>query len=202
MERDYYEILEIGRNASKKEIKAAYRNIIKLCHPDSPDCRMTREELHQIQEAYEVLSDNRKRTQYDRMISADKERDTTRNAIFVRHRRSNVRSYQNPLSNFTEILERFSQPFGSLFDFLFDRSFLQNKNAPQRRLEIILTREEAKKGGGVEIGVPDIHDAKIRSFSIRIPPRVRSGTRFLVNLEEVIGTYGDLEITILTDSER
>jgi DnaJ-class molecular chaperone len=202
MERNYYEILGIEKCASEKEIKAAYRNIIKLCHPDSPNCRMTREDLHQVQEAYEVLSNKLKKTQYDRTISADKERDTERNDILVRHERPDVRSYPNTLSNFTEILERFSQPFSSLFDFLFDRSISQNNMAPQRRLEIILTTNEAQKGGVFEIGVPDIHGVKIRSFSIRIPPRVRSGTRLVVDLEEVIGTYGDLEITILKDSKR
>ncbi len=200
MDRDYYEILGIERDASEEEIKAAYRNIIKLCHPDSPDCRMTTEELHQIQEAYEVLSDRRKKARYDRMISEDK--DIEGNATFVRHGRPDVRSYPNTVSNLTEILGRFSQPFGGIFDFFFDRSFLRDNKAPQSRLEIILTRDEAQKGGVFEIGVPDIHGAKIRSFSIRIPPRVRSGTRLVVDLEEVIGTHGDLEITILTNSKK
>jgi DnaJ-class molecular chaperone len=199
MERDYYDILGIGRDASDKEIKAAYRNIIKLCHPDSPDCRMTTKELHEIQEAYDVLSDKRKKARYDRSISVDTKRDDIGSTIVVREGRSGIRLYPRPPFEFSEIFDIFNRSIGSFFNSFFERSFSRYDKTPQKRLEIILTREEAKKGGVFEIGVPDVHGTKISSFSIRIPPGVRSGTRLLVDLEEVIGAYGDLEITILTE---
>ena len=202
MKRDYYEILGIGRDASDKEIKAAYRNIIKLCHPDSPDCRMTTKELHEIQEAYDVLSDKRKKAQYDRSISVDTKRDKADSTIVIREGRSGIRPDFRPPFEFSDIFDIFNRPVGSLFNSFFDRDFFNYNRTPQNRLEIILTREEAQKGGVFEIGVPDIHGAKIKSFSLRIPPRVRSGTRLLVDLEEVIGTQGDLEITILTERKR
>ncbi len=63
--RDYYEVLGIKKNATKDEIKSAYRKLAKQYHPDinkSPDAPKKFEE---IQEAYDVLYDDDKRRQYD-----------------------------------------------------------------------------------------------------------------------------------------
>ncbi len=63
--RDYYEVLGINKSASKDEIRSAYRKLAKKYHPDinhEPDAPKKFEE---IQEAYDVLSDDNKRAQYD-----------------------------------------------------------------------------------------------------------------------------------------
>ena len=63
--RDYYDILGVGRGASEKDIKAAYRKLARKYHPDvnkSPDAT-TR--FREATEAYEVLSDPEKRKMYD-----------------------------------------------------------------------------------------------------------------------------------------
>ena len=65
MKRDYYEVLGVSRDASKDEIKNAYRNLAMRYHPDrnkSPDAE---ERFKEISEAYAVLSDDEKRAQYD-----------------------------------------------------------------------------------------------------------------------------------------
>jgi len=64
--RDYYEILGIGRSASDDEIKAAFRRLARQYHPDvnkEPDAE---EKFKEINEAYGVLSDAEKRARYDR----------------------------------------------------------------------------------------------------------------------------------------
>ncbi len=66
--RDYYEILGITRNASEVEIKKSYRRLAMKYHPDrnTGDRRAEAEEkFKEVKEAYEVLSDNRKRAAYD-----------------------------------------------------------------------------------------------------------------------------------------
>ncbi len=65
---DYYEILGVDRKASPEEIKRAYRRKAKELHPDKNPANKSRaeEEFKRIAEAYEVLSDQEKRLQYDR----------------------------------------------------------------------------------------------------------------------------------------
>jgi molecular chaperone DnaJ len=63
---DYYELLGIPRKAPVKEIRAAYRKLARKYHPDlNPGDKSSEEKFKQIQEAYEVLSDTKKRQMYD-----------------------------------------------------------------------------------------------------------------------------------------
>ena len=64
---NYYEILEVSTNASKEVIKNAYRALIKKYHPDSytGNKQYAENKLKEINEAYEVLSDDNKRLLYD-----------------------------------------------------------------------------------------------------------------------------------------
>jgi molecular chaperone DnaJ len=65
--RDYYEILDISKNASKEDIKKAYRKQALKFHPDkNPGDDSAEEKFKEAAEAYEVLSNDDKRARYDR----------------------------------------------------------------------------------------------------------------------------------------
>ncbi|MER3558845.1 MAG: molecular chaperone DnaJ, partial [Armatimonadota bacterium] len=65
--KDYYAILGVPRNATEKEIKAAYRKLARQYHPDvNPGDKNAEERFKEINEAYQVLSDPEKRAAYDR----------------------------------------------------------------------------------------------------------------------------------------
>ncbi len=65
--RDYYEVLGIDKNASADEMKKAYRKLAMQYHPDrNPDDKTAEEKFKEAAEAYEVLSDDEKRSKYDR----------------------------------------------------------------------------------------------------------------------------------------
>ncbi|KAI8967015.1 hypothetical protein BDF20DRAFT_840549 [Mycotypha africana] len=63
--RDPYEVLGVKKTASASEIKKAYYGLAKKYHPDTNKDKDAREKFVQIQEAYEILSDDQKRQQYD-----------------------------------------------------------------------------------------------------------------------------------------
>jgi len=64
--KDYYQILEVNRNASLSEIKKAYRKLARKYHPDlNPGDKQAEQRFKEITEAYEVLKDPKKKKQYD-----------------------------------------------------------------------------------------------------------------------------------------
>ena len=68
MSEDFYTTLGLARNASPDDIKKAYRKLAMKFHPDrNPDNKEAEEKFKQINAAYEVLSDEKKRRQYDQM---------------------------------------------------------------------------------------------------------------------------------------
>jgi len=66
MPRDYYEILGVPRTASKDDLKRAFRQLARQYHPDVSDAPDAEERFKEINEAYQVLSDDAKRSAYDR----------------------------------------------------------------------------------------------------------------------------------------
>ena len=64
--QDYYELLGVSRKAAQKDIRAAYRKLARKYHPDlNPGDKSAEEKFKQVQEAYDVLSDAKKRQMYD-----------------------------------------------------------------------------------------------------------------------------------------
>ena len=64
--RDYYEILGVSKNASKDDIKKAYRQMAIKYHPDkNPGDKVSEEKFKEAAEAYDILSNDDKRRKYD-----------------------------------------------------------------------------------------------------------------------------------------
>lgn len=72
MKKDYYNVLGVEKNASNDEIKRAYRKLSLKYHPDrNPNNKEAEEKFKEVAEAYSVLSDQKKREQYDTFGSVD-----------------------------------------------------------------------------------------------------------------------------------
>jgi curved DNA-binding protein len=65
--KDYYQVLEVARDASAEDIKKSYRKLARRFHPDVSKEPRAEERFKQVQEAYEVLKDPEKRAAYDEL---------------------------------------------------------------------------------------------------------------------------------------
>ena len=142
--KDYYEILGVPRNATKEQIKEAYRRLALQYHPDrnkSPDAE---EKFKEISEAYAVLSDDEKRAQYDQFGHAGIDGRYTAEDIFRG-------------ADFETIFRDLG--FGFDFDDLFSRFFGGGRVYEEARgrdisMTLTITLEEAASGSTKEIQVP------------------------------------------------
>jgi molecular chaperone DnaJ len=137
--RDYYEVLSVARNASEAELKQAYRRLAMKYHPDrNPDDKVAEEKFKEAKEAYDVLSDSRKRTAYDQFGHAG-----------VDH--SVGGGYGGGASDLGDI-------FGGVFRDIFGgmRGGGQNNRGSDLRYALELTLEEAVFGTTAKIRVPSL----------------------------------------------
>ncbi len=135
--RDYYEVLGVAKNADGDAIKKSYRKLAMQYHPDkNPGDKSAEEKFKEASEAYEVLSDTQKRTQYDRFGHAGVSG-------------SSGGGYQD----INDIFSRFSDIFGdSNFESFFGntrgggRRRRQGQPGSDLRLKLKLTLEEIATG--------------------------------------------------------
>ena len=148
--RDYYEVLGVNKGASDDEIKKAYRKVAKQYHPDlHPGDKEAEAKFKEANEAYEILSDSTKRSQYDQFGHAAFDQ-------------SAGGGYGGGFSGFEDF--DISDIFGSFFGGGFGggrRSSRQN-NGPRRGSDIservILTFEEAAFGVKKQLKIYRVED--------------------------------------------
>lgn len=68
--KDYYLLLGLSKNASNGDIKRAYRDSAKQCHPDSAGSTCDSRQFRDIKEAYDTLSDKQRKADYDRNLAS------------------------------------------------------------------------------------------------------------------------------------
>jgi len=144
--RDYYEVLEVSREAAAEEIKKSYRKLAVKYHPDkNPGDHAAEEKFKELGEAYEALSDPEKRAAYDQYGHA---------AFDPRHRARSSGGFHDPFDIFREVFG--GAAGGSIFENLFGGA-QQDPSRPQRgddlRYDLEISLEEAALGCEKEISV-------------------------------------------------
>ncbi len=151
--KDYYEILGVPRNSSKEELKRAYRKLALKYHPDRNKSPEAEERFKEISEAYAVLSDDQKRTQYDQYGHAGIDERYTRDDIFRG-------------ADFESIFRDMGFGFGgveNIFDMFFGGR-ARRAYGPQRgsdlKYDLEVSLEEAAFGTEKEIKIPSAETCK------------------------------------------
>ena len=143
MAKDYYKVLGIDKNATKEEIKKAYKKLAKKYHPDLNKDKDAEQKFKEINEAASVLADDEKRTQYDQF-------GTT------------AEGFSGQGFNFDDLMRNTGGfDFDSIFDSFFGGGIFGRKRGPRRgadmRYDTDITLEDAAKGTTRTIEIP-IHE--------------------------------------------
>jgi DnaJ-class molecular chaperone len=186
MEKNYYESLGVDPDADMEDIRKAYRKLVRQCHPDV--CSdMGHDRFVEVKEAYEVLSDPEKRRRYDVKLACESR---------TGRRRPVHDSRFSPSYGNNHAVSEVERMVDSMFEQFFDAPTAPIKEFD---LEVILTFDEALKGGRITVDVPIFRPCpkcagdymerffctrcsgmggfrSIRRTNLIIPPNVRSGT--------------------------
>jgi curved DNA-binding protein len=187
--KDYYQILEVGRNATEKDIKKAYRRLARKYHPDvNPGNKEAEHKFKEISEAYEVLSDKDKRAQYDQFGHLG---DNWRRA---RQGGPGPGGFTYQTVDFDPTAEQAG--FGDLFEMFFGAGPGRTRGrAPAAmrgedlRQEVDITLEEAAQGTQRSI-VVTTREGRQKRLDVKIPPGVRDGSKIRVAGEGAPGMAG------------
>jgi len=152
---NYYETLEISKDATPSEIKKSYRKLVKEHHPDKTGGDDSK--FKQISEAYETLSDPVKKEQYD-----NKSRGYSQFNDFQK--------YQDTSSPFQQAFHGFGGDFADMFN----QSFGGEAKGYDIRVSMVITIEESYEG------VRKYIDVGTGGFNINIPRGIINGTRLKV----------------------
>ncbi|AFY37931.1 heat shock protein DnaJ domain protein [[Leptolyngbya] sp. PCC 7376] len=204
--RNYYEILGVPRNASSDEIKRAFRRLARRYHPDvNPGDKVAEEKFKDINEAYEILSDDGRRSQYDQFSRAVNNKYTRPgfNRTQNRNKRNDFSQFANigSVNPFGDKNRQSSQQTqsrtrtGSYDDYragTTKTTKVATPKSPSKRdveARLTLPLEKAYRGGRERIRLEDG-----RSLEVEMPPHMVDGQRIRLRNQGING--GDLYLKI------
>ncbi len=166
MAKDYYAILGVSPTATLEEIRSAYRSLAKQFHPDHFGRNSA--PFLSVQEAYEVLGDPDSRSQYDdslRETGARRVRQAWPEAEIIHSRRTAAEPLKrgqepldlgriSPLRSFRTYRPSFDDLFEEVWNFFDPLSQPKSERHRALTMEILLTRDQARRGGTVQVLVP------------------------------------------------
>ena len=144
-----YDILEVSRKASKEVIEKAYKTLAKKYHPDlqtAENKEIAEKRMKEINEAYDVLSDEQKRKEYDEKLEAEDERKKQEEYINYQNNSSaqNVRHESNMQTSDSGNSGNYSNPNNySNQDFDWRKAYANLSKKEQRKISYLMTAPPA-----------------------------------------------------------
>lgn len=147
MARDYYEVLGVSRSADKNDIKRAFRQLAREYHPDVSSHPEAETRFKEINEAYEILSNDEKRARYDRFGHAGVQGAAGG-------------GYSGGFAGFDEIFEEFFSNFGGARTASRQRG---PRPGADRKVDVTITFEESIFGTEKEVHVTRLDNCEVCS---------------------------------------
>jgi len=193
--KDYFKILGISRNATEKEIKSAFRKLARQFHPDlHPHDEKAESEFKEINEAYEILSDEDKKKSYEQFLSYwFKNRDGKSGDFYGENNDKRFDEYLNFDDFLSDLIGRFSELGKEIYS-----NISLDKNDQSLNLDakfaLKISFFEALNGAKKNFLVND------ERIEVKIPQGIETGSQIRIknkgNIQSGKGKRGDLLIEI------
>jgi curved DNA-binding protein len=202
--KDYYKTLGVPREATDADIKRAFRKLARQYHPDiAKDKKTAEEKFKEINEAYEVLSDENKRRKYDELGSRWQEYESAGTGApgggYPRAWRTPEGAQEFHFGGTTGFSDFFEQFFGSRagggggFEDLFGQAGPSTRQrwrpgmargGADNEADLLVTLEETIRGAERTIQLqridPQTEESTTETIKVRIPAGVRDGQRLRI----------------------
>jgi DnaJ-class molecular chaperone len=158
MAKSYFAVLGISPKATGDEIRSAYRRLVKEFHPDH--YTGSSERFRDIQEAYSVLGNRRRRREYEQSIRKVPIKTPLRPSSYpepeplIPEERPADLGEVSPVRSFQSFTPSFDEVFDWLWRNFSDLAAPKSGRVENLTLEVILTAEQARQGGNAKIMVP------------------------------------------------
>ncbi len=206
--KDYYKILGVEKSASQDEIKKVYRKLAKKYHPDlNPGDNAAQEKFKEVSEAYEVLSDETKRKQYDQFgqygFSNGQQFDPSQFGNFGGGNYSYSSNGAGDFSDFFNLIFGSSRGGGFDINDLFSGARGGRRQAkPQRQsyeTNLVVAMKEGFEGSNKEVSLNI--GGSIKNITVKIPKGITPGKKIKVKGDKW-GIDGDILFKIDFHSEE
>jgi len=190
MSTDYYKTLDVSRSATDDEIKKQYRRLARKYHPDVSKLKNAEKRFKEINEAYDVLKNKEKRSNYDRFGSAD---GNPFQGSGFRPPPNGAQGHRGGPGAGPDFGGFGQGSFSDIFDKMFtggpqqqqqgyqsQANFNQNsqrQSQPEQTIEVSISLEEVYSGGEktFKLTLPGLRDAK--RIKVKIPKGIKEGQK-------------------------
>lgn len=205
--KDYYKVLGVNRTDSKEEIAKAYKRLARKYHPDlNPGDKTAEDKFKEVNEAYEVLKDEKKRKMYDQLGP----------------NWQHGQNFQRPPGYENMHFDMGGSGFSDFFETIFGGGGFQHSggfgadpfgsysNRPRRGRDVeaslTLSLEEAYRGGRKSITIQDSNYGGTKNLEVNIPAGVKNGAKIRLSGQGDQGANGgpsgDLYLKVMISSHH
>jgi molecular chaperone DnaJ len=195
-EKDLYKVLGVSKTASAAEIKKKYRTLARELHPDkTKGDKKLEEKFKEVSESYEILSDEKKRKEYDEQRELFNS-GRMPNGGFAGGGFSGSGSYQSGNQDFSQFFGGGGNP-QDIFANLFGGGARGPRRGPDLETESVITFRESVHGKELHLTVR-ARNGNSRKVATKLPAGIKDGSRIRVagGGGEGDGGNGDLYVTI------